>query len=96
MKSTNCPFRHVRGDKTIVCKHWLRGLCKKKEMVANSYTNMTCQKCQNAISTLDSMPVTIKSVHFYTLIQKAKFGIVRGMTEVSAGTDPRVDTDTYG
>ena len=22
-------FRHVRGDKTIVCKHWLRGLCKK-------------------------------------------------------------------
>ena len=23
------PFRHVRGDKTIVCKHWLRGLCKK-------------------------------------------------------------------
>ncbi len=21
--------RHVRGDKTIVCKHWLRGLCKK-------------------------------------------------------------------
>ena len=24
-----CPFRHIRGDKTIVCKHWLRGLCKK-------------------------------------------------------------------
>lgn len=29
MKGANCPFRHVRGDKTIVCKHWLRGLCKK-------------------------------------------------------------------
>ncbi|XP_040571113.1 cleavage and polyadenylation specificity factor subunit 4 [Lepeophtheirus salmonis] len=28
-KGTCCPFRHVRGDKTIVCKHWLRGLCKK-------------------------------------------------------------------
>ncbi|TRY80452.1 hypothetical protein TCAL_08821 [Tigriopus californicus] len=26
---TQCPFRHVRGDKTVVCKHWLRGLCKK-------------------------------------------------------------------
>ncbi|XP_066260277.1 cleavage and polyadenylation specificity factor subunit 4 [Euwallacea similis] len=25
----NCPFRHVKGDRTIVCKHWLRGLCKK-------------------------------------------------------------------
>ena len=25
----NSNFRHVRGDKTIVCKHWLRGLCKK-------------------------------------------------------------------
>lgn len=28
-KASSCPFRHVRGDKTIVCKHWLRGLCKK-------------------------------------------------------------------
>lgn len=28
-KSVNCPFRHVRGDRTVVCKHWLRGLCKK-------------------------------------------------------------------
>ncbi|KAL7637201.1 UNVERIFIED_CONTAM: hypothetical protein RMT77_011913 [Armadillidium vulgare] len=28
-KDTNCPFRHVRGDRTVVCKHWLRGLCKK-------------------------------------------------------------------
>ena len=24
-----CPFRHIHGDKTVVCKHWLRGLCKK-------------------------------------------------------------------
>lgn len=24
-----CPFRHIKGDRTIVCKHWLRGLCKK-------------------------------------------------------------------
>ena len=24
-----CPFRHVGGEKTVVCKHWLRGLCKK-------------------------------------------------------------------
>ncbi|OXU29253.1 cleavage and polyadenylation specificity factor subunit 4 [Nasonia vitripennis] len=28
-KGAACPFRHVRGDRTIVCKHWLRGLCKK-------------------------------------------------------------------
>lgn len=28
-KSTACPYRHVRGEKTVVCKHWLRGLCKK-------------------------------------------------------------------
>ncbi|KRX18293.1 Cleavage and polyadenylation specificity factor subunit 4 [Trichinella nelsoni] len=26
---TLCPLRHVSGDKSIVCKHWLRGLCKK-------------------------------------------------------------------
>lgn len=25
----HCPFRHVRGERTIVCKHWLRHLCKK-------------------------------------------------------------------
>jgi cleavage and polyadenylation specificity factor subunit 4 len=24
-----CPYRHIIGDKTVVCKHWLRGLCKK-------------------------------------------------------------------
>lgn len=28
-KASACPFRHVKGDRTIVCKHWLRGLCKK-------------------------------------------------------------------
>jgi cleavage and polyadenylation specificity factor subunit 4 len=27
-----CPFRHVRADRTIVCKHWLRGLCKKGDL----------------------------------------------------------------
>jgi cleavage and polyadenylation specificity factor subunit 4 len=25
-----CPFRHIKAEqKTIVCKHWLRALCKK-------------------------------------------------------------------
>uniref|UniRef100_F1KXT8 Cleavage and polyadenylation specificity factor subunit 4 n=1 Tax=Ascaris suum TaxID=6253 RepID=F1KXT8_ASCSU len=24
-----CPLRHIVGDKAVVCKHWLRGLCKK-------------------------------------------------------------------
>ncbi|KAG8505162.1 putative cleavage and polyadenylation specificity factor subunit 4-like protein, partial [Galemys pyrenaicus] len=24
-----CPFRHNHGSKQVVCKHWLRGLCKK-------------------------------------------------------------------
>ncbi|XP_023412711.1 putative cleavage and polyadenylation specificity factor subunit 4-like protein isoform X1 [Loxodonta africana] len=24
-----CPFRHDSGGRTVVCKHWLRGLCKK-------------------------------------------------------------------
>lgn len=28
-KSSACPFRHIKGEKTVVCKHWLRGLCKK-------------------------------------------------------------------
>jgi len=28
-RGPNCPFRHVLGDKPVVCKHWLRGLCKK-------------------------------------------------------------------
>jgi len=28
-KADSCPYRHIRGDRTIVCKHWLRGLCKK-------------------------------------------------------------------
>lgn len=24
-----CPLRHVSGNQMVVCKHWLRGLCKK-------------------------------------------------------------------
>nr|XP_014426973.1 putative cleavage and polyadenylation specificity factor subunit 4-like protein [Pelodiscus sinensis] len=24
-----CPFRHSSGEQTVVCKHWLRGLCKR-------------------------------------------------------------------
>lgn len=24
-----CPYRHIKGERTVVCKHWLRGLCKK-------------------------------------------------------------------
>ncbi|VDQ01046.1 unnamed protein product [Trichobilharzia regenti] len=24
-----CPLRHIKADRTVVCKHWLRGLCKK-------------------------------------------------------------------
>jgi hypothetical protein len=28
-RGVTCPFRHVKGDRTVVCKHWLRGLCKK-------------------------------------------------------------------
>ncbi|NXX98907.1 CPSF4 factor, partial [Centropus bengalensis] len=26
-----CPFQPISGEKTVVCKHWLRGLCKKGE-----------------------------------------------------------------
>lgn len=29
MHGAHCPFRHVKGERTIVCKHWLRHLCKK-------------------------------------------------------------------
>jgi cleavage and polyadenylation specificity factor subunit 4 len=28
-KGGQCPFRHLKGDKSVLCKHWLRGLCKK-------------------------------------------------------------------
>lgn len=28
-RGINCPYRHIKGDRTVVCKHWLRGLCKK-------------------------------------------------------------------
>nr|XP_020016570.1 putative cleavage and polyadenylation specificity factor subunit 4-like protein [Castor canadensis] len=26
-KGKLCPLRHERGEKSVVCKHWLRGLC---------------------------------------------------------------------
>ncbi|KAA8493685.1 Cleavage and polyadenylation specificity factor subunit 4 [Porphyridium purpureum] len=30
-KGAFCQYRHARNDRLIVCKHWLRGLCKKAE-----------------------------------------------------------------
>ncbi|KRH92931.1 Polyadenylation factor I complex, subunit, Yth1 (CPSF subunit) [Pseudoloma neurophilia] len=27
----NCKFYHVKLDNAVVCKHWLRGLCKKNK-----------------------------------------------------------------
>jgi len=32
MKGNACPFRHTRVEKAVVCKHWLRGLCKKGDL----------------------------------------------------------------
>lgn len=29
MMGSLCPLRHIVKDKQVVCKHWLRGLCKK-------------------------------------------------------------------
>ncbi|XP_076791643.1 putative cleavage and polyadenylation specificity factor subunit 4-like protein [Arvicanthis niloticus] len=26
-----CPFRHEQGEKMVVCKHWLRGLCRRSD-----------------------------------------------------------------
>lgn len=28
-RDSRCPYRHNAGAKSLVCKHWLRGLCKK-------------------------------------------------------------------
>lgn len=28
-RGSMCPYRHIKPDRTVVCKHWLRGLCKK-------------------------------------------------------------------
>lgn len=32
-RSSMCPYRHIKPDRTIVCKHWLRGLCKKGRLI---------------------------------------------------------------
>jgi len=29
LKGTDCPYRHSRGERSVVCKHYLRALCKK-------------------------------------------------------------------
>jgi hypothetical protein len=30
MRGSQCPYRHSRTVSDTVCKHWLRGLCKKE------------------------------------------------------------------
>lgn len=33
MKGDGCTFRHKKkGEKSVVCKHWLRGLCKNNDL----------------------------------------------------------------
>merc|ERR1712156_584567 len=92
MKSTNCPFRHVRGDKTIVCKHWLRGLCKKGDGCEFLH-EYDMSKCQSVTFTPDLMLAITRSVHFYTSILRAKLETVHGMTEVFVGMVLRADID---
>lgn len=31
VKGMLCPLRHEQGEKLVVCKHWLRGLCRKSD-----------------------------------------------------------------
>eukprot|EP00906_Rhabdomonas_costata_P009455 RCo013378 len=31
LKGHNCPDKHLRPDKAIVCEYWLRGICKKAD-----------------------------------------------------------------
>jgi len=30
-RSRHCPYIHIKLNSAVVCKHWLRGLCKKNE-----------------------------------------------------------------
>lgn len=30
-KGADCLYRHSKGEKNTVCKHWIRGLCKKMD-----------------------------------------------------------------
>ncbi|GAM18774.1 hypothetical protein SAMD00019534_019490 [Acytostelium subglobosum LB1] len=31
-KGHDCPYKHSKTEHAVVCKHWLRGLCKKGEL----------------------------------------------------------------
>eukprot|EP00038_Savillea_parva_P019324 m.27197 g.27197 ORF g.27197 m.27197 type:complete len:529 (+) comp4383_c0_seq1:283-1869(+) len=53
-----CPYRHTVGEKEKVCKHWLRGLCKKGDQcdflhrydlsrMPECYFFTTYQECNN-------------------------------------------------
>ncbi|KAJ9080764.1 Cleavage and polyadenylation specificity factor subunit 4 [Entomophthora muscae] len=30
-RGLQCPYKHIKSEKSVVCKHWLRGLCKKED-----------------------------------------------------------------
>ncbi|CAH2039167.1 unnamed protein product, partial [Iphiclides podalirius] len=80
--------RNVHTDMSVATVQWSASIgledSVKKAISVNSSTSMICLKCQNVISMPDLMPVTIKNVHFYTLIPRAKSKIVHGMIEVFA------------
>ena len=63
-----CPFRHISGEKTVVCKHWLRGLCKKGDQCEflHEYDMTKMPEC-----------------YFYSKFGKA-WGILGGLAESQA------------
>ncbi len=49
MRETTCTFRHPhRGEKSQVCKHWLKGLCQKSDQCKflHEYDMSKMQPCQ--------------------------------------------------
>ncbi|KAI0559214.1 Zinc finger CCCH-type domain containing protein [Gracilaria domingensis] len=58
-RGERCAWRHARNDRLIVCKHYLRGLCKKQDMcdylhsvdygrMPECYFYSKFQECSNA------------------------------------------------
>lgn len=53
--------------------------CARKGINVNSFTNMTCPKCLNVTSMLDSTHATIRSVPFFIQTLRAKLRTALGV-----------------
>lgn len=70
-----CPLRHIVGDKAVVCKHWLRGLCKKVLVLPICLILLGYYDCGCVVAQLEAPSVSRIHPHAEGLINDVLYSL---------------------